>query len=57
MGSPQSPNEVQYQQLEQASRLLPAQSGPALVKAGRATFDVDVPRQGVVLVELTPSTR
>jgi xylan 1,4-beta-xylosidase len=53
MGSPQSPNEVQYQQLEQASRLLPTQSGPALVKGGRATINVDVPRQAVVLVELT----
>jgi xylan 1,4-beta-xylosidase len=55
MGSPQSPNERQYGELEKASAMvpetLPAQPGRA---RGRASFDVTVPRQGVALVVLDP---
>ena len=53
MGSPQSPNERQYVELEQASKMapetLPAQ--PATSR-GRISFNVSVPRQGVALVVL-----
>jgi xylan 1,4-beta-xylosidase len=52
MGSPQSPNATQYEQLERASTLeaqsLPTQS----VRRGTVQIDLSIPRQGVALVVL-----
>ena len=53
LGSPQSPNERQYGELEKASELVPdtlsAQPGGS---RGRVSFNLTVPRQGVALVVL-----
>ena len=49
MGSPQSPNDVQYAELERASRLLPEPTRDLAVRSGRTSVDVVVPRQGVAL--------
>jgi xylan 1,4-beta-xylosidase len=55
MGSPISPDETQYAALQAASRLLPDAPGPAqAASAGEARLRVDIPRQGVALVELAP---
>ena len=52
MGSPQSPNASQYEQLEKASAL-EAQSLPLPpLRRGSVQLDVNVPRQGVALVVL-----
>ncbi len=52
MGSPQSPNETQYQELEQASNMVPQ---PLERKSTRSqeTFELRVPRQGVALITLS----
>jgi xylan 1,4-beta-xylosidase len=50
MGSPQSPNQTQYAELEKASRLLPEPARGVAVRSGRASVDVMVPRQGVTLL-------
>jgi len=50
MGSPQSPNETQYVQLEKASQLLPEPARGVAVRSGRASVEVMVPRQGVTLL-------
>ncbi|MDV3457547.1 beta-xylosidase [Sphingomonas sp. HF-S4] len=50
MGSPQSPDEKQYRQLEKASQLLPEPARDLAVRSGRASLDVVVPRQGVTLL-------
>jgi xylan 1,4-beta-xylosidase len=51
MGSPQSPNATQYQELEKASELLPQPLEPQSAR-GSLQFDVAVPRQGVALIVL-----
>ena len=52
MGSPQSPNATQYEQLEKASAL-ESQSLPLPpVRRGSVQLDVSVPRQGVALILL-----
>ena len=50
MGSPQSPDETQYTQLEKASQLLPEPVRDVAVRSGRANVEVMVPRQGVTLL-------
>jgi xylan 1,4-beta-xylosidase len=50
MGAPQSPNAAQYQDLEKASELVSQPLQPQRVRLGARSFDVAVPRQGVVLI-------
>jgi xylan 1,4-beta-xylosidase len=52
MGSPQSPNATQYEELEKASELVPQSMPPQTVRLGARSFDLSVPRQGVVLIVL-----
>ena len=52
MGSPQSPNEHQVAELEQASKLTPGARQPLKVVRGAATLELRVPRQGVAFVQL-----
>jgi len=52
MGSPQSPNATQYQELEKASELLPQSLKPQSARRGTLQFDVSLPRQGVALLVL-----
>jgi xylan 1,4-beta-xylosidase len=52
MGSPQSPNAVQYQELEKASELEAQALQPQQVRRGLVQFDVSIPRQGVALIVL-----
>ncbi|RZF65951.1 beta-xylosidase [Sphingomonas populi] len=52
MGSPQAPNAAQYAALEAASRMHPETVSIARGKAGAATLDVPLARQGVALVLL-----
>ena len=52
MGSPQSPNATQYQELEQASNMVP-QPLEGKSTRSRETFELRVPRQGVALVTLS----
>lgn len=56
MGSPQSPNATQYQELEQASIMVPQTLER---KSGRRqeTFELRLPRQGVALVTLSAAGR
>jgi xylan 1,4-beta-xylosidase len=53
MGAPQSPNERQYVELEQASKMAPEtlQAQPGASRGG-VSFKLSVPRQGVALVVL-----
>jgi xylan 1,4-beta-xylosidase len=51
MGAPQSPNEKQYRELEQAAELKP-EKRPLTVTRGAATIELRLPRQGVVLIEI-----
>ncbi|MEO8662844.1 MAG: beta-xylosidase [Bryobacteraceae bacterium] len=54
MGSPQSPNEEQYKQLEAAGQLQLLQpSQPVSTQAGKAALEFLLPRQAVSLVQLT----
>lgn len=57
MGSPQSPNDVQYAELERASRLLPGPTRDLAVRSGRTSVDVVVPRQGVMLLVVEGARR
>ena len=50
MGSPQSPNEKQYQQLESASAMNATALAPLAVKNGSGTLSFSLPRQGVTLL-------
>jgi xylan 1,4-beta-xylosidase len=50
IGAPQSPNATQYQELEKASELVPQPLLPVRVRLGARSFDLAVPRQGVVLI-------
>ena len=51
MGSPQSPNETQYKQLEAASAMAPqAWPAPVAVTKGGADLNFTLPRQGVSLL-------
>ncbi len=50
MGAPQSPNATQYQELEKASELVPQPLQAQRVRLGARSFEVAVPRQGVVLI-------
>jgi xylan 1,4-beta-xylosidase len=52
MGSPQSPNATQYQELEQASNMVP-QPLEGKSTRSRETFELRVPRQGVALITLS----
>jgi xylan 1,4-beta-xylosidase len=52
MGSPQSPNATQYEELEKASELVPQAIAPKSRKRGDAIFELQLPRQGVALVVL-----
>ena len=52
MGSPQSPNATQYQELELASGFLPQALKPQSARRGTLLFDVAIPRQGVALLVL-----
>jgi hypothetical protein len=54
MGAPQSPNGTQYQQLENASELVPQTLQSHVARGSSLEFDVAVPRQGVALVVLEP---
>ena len=52
MGSPQSPNQDQYKQLEAAS-VMQAETLPvATGQRGGTSIDLRVPRQGVALIVL-----
>ena len=57
MGSPQSPDETQYGQLEKASQLLPEPVRDVAVRSGRANVEVTVPRQGVTLLVFEDKAR
>jgi len=52
MGSPQSPNAAQYQELEKASELEAQALQPQQLRRGLLQLDVPIPRQGVALVVL-----
>ena len=52
MGSPQSPNAAQYEQLEKASALEAQTLQPQTVRRGTVQLDLSIPRQGVALVVL-----
>jgi xylan 1,4-beta-xylosidase len=52
MGSPQSPNATQYQEMEKASEMQPKAVGPKATKRGQATYEIVLPRQGVALLVL-----
>ncbi len=52
MGSPQSPNAAQYEQLEKASALEAQTLQTQTVRRGTVQLDLSVPRQGVALVVL-----
>jgi xylan 1,4-beta-xylosidase len=52
MGSPQSPNATQYEELERASELVPQSLALQPAKRGVLTIDVAIPRQGVALIVL-----
>ena len=50
MGSPQSPNEKQYQQLETASAMNATTLAPLAVRDGAGTVSFNLPRQGVTML-------
>jgi xylan 1,4-beta-xylosidase len=50
LGSPQSPNDKQYQALEAASAMKPAALPALAVKDGAASLNFALPRQGVTLL-------
>ena len=50
MGSPQSPNFTQYQELERASELVPQTLPLPARRGGTIDIDVRIPRQGVALI-------
>jgi len=52
MGSPQSPNATQYEQLEKASTLEAQALQPQQLRRGTVQIDLSIPRQGVALVVL-----
>ncbi len=52
MGSPQSPDATQYAALEKASTLLPSPPQTIAVKGGRGLLNLNIPRQGVVLISV-----
>jgi len=52
MGSPQSPNAAQYQELEKASELEAQALQPQQLRRGLLQLDVPIPRQGVALIVL-----
>jgi xylan 1,4-beta-xylosidase len=52
MGSPQSPNAAQYEQLEKASALESQTMQPQSAGRGTVQLDLPIPRQGVALVVL-----
>ena len=52
MGSPQSPNAAQYEQLEKASVLEAQALQTQNVRRGTVQLDLSIPRQGVALVVL-----
>lgn len=52
MGSPVAPNERQYQQLLDASKLAETPSPALTADGGRASLRLTAPRQAVILVEL-----
>lgn len=52
MGSPQSPNATQYQELEKASEMLPQSVNAKAAKRGLASYEIALPRQGVALLVL-----
>jgi xylan 1,4-beta-xylosidase len=52
MGSPQSPNAAQYEQLEKASALEAQTLQTQAVRRGTVQLDLSIPRQGVALVVL-----
>lgn len=52
MGSPQSPNQDQYVQLEAASRMQAESLSVTRGKRGAASIDLRLPRQGVALIVL-----
>lgn len=51
MGSPQSPNEAQYRQLDEASEMRPVHRALTVANGG-AAIELRLPRQGVALVEI-----
>jgi xylan 1,4-beta-xylosidase len=52
MGSPQSPNAAQYEQMEKASALEAQSLQPQQLRRGTVQIDLSIPRQGVALVVL-----
>jgi xylan 1,4-beta-xylosidase len=52
MGSPQSPDATQYEQLEKASALEAQTLRPQRLRRGVVQIDLSIPRQGVALVVL-----
>jgi xylan 1,4-beta-xylosidase len=52
MGSPQSPNAAQYEQLEKASALEAQTLQTKTVRRGTVQLELSIPRQGVALVVL-----
>ena len=52
MGSPQSPNAAQYEQLEKSSALEAQTLQTQTVRRGTVQLDLSIPRQGVALVVL-----
>jgi xylan 1,4-beta-xylosidase len=51
MGSPQSPDERQYGELERASKLVASPRRPLKVSRGTAELELRLPRQGVAFVQ------
>ncbi|MBJ6121546.1 beta-xylosidase [Sphingomonas sp. BT553] len=57
MGSPIAPDADRYAQLARAATLTADAPQRIETRGGRATIDLTVPRQGVVLIELEPGVR
>jgi xylan 1,4-beta-xylosidase len=52
MGSPQSPNATQYQELEKASELVAQAVKPRTARRASAVYELALPRQGVALLSI-----
>jgi xylan 1,4-beta-xylosidase len=52
MGSPQSPNATQYQELEKASELVVQAVRPRTARRASAVYELALPRQGVALLSI-----
>ncbi|ESQ81475.1 hypothetical protein AEAC466_21325 [Asticcacaulis sp. AC466] len=54
MGEPIAPTNAQYAELQKASELVGVPLAPALIQKGATALDLDLPRQGVALIVVTP---